>query len=58
MYFQLLEVTDNPSLVMPPKPKEQVRGSGDEWYNIDFDPDVLKRGAVVNTPSVIKGTWP
>ncbi len=40
---------------MPAKPKEQVKGSGAEWYNIDFDPEILKKGAVVNTASVIKG---
>ena len=57
LFVQQLDVADNPSLVMPPKPKEQVKGSGDEWYNIDFDPDVLKKGAVVNTASVIKGKW-
>ncbi len=53
--FQKLDVCDNPNLVMPPKPKEKVKGSGAEWYNIDFDPEILKRGAVVNTASVIKG---
>ena len=40
---------------MPPKPMEKVKGSGAEWYNIDFDPEILKKGAVVNTASVIKG---
>ena len=40
---------------MPPKPKEQVKGSGAEWYNIDFDPEILKKGAVVATAKVIKG---
>ena len=42
---------------MPAKPKEQVKGSGAEWYNIDFDPEILKKGAVVNTASVIKGKY-
>lgn len=54
-YFQKLDVVDNPNLVMPSKPKEKVKGSGAEWYNIDFDPEILKKGAVVNTASVIKG---
>ena len=54
---QTLDVMDNPNLVMPPKPKEQVKGSGAEWYNIDFDPEILKKGAVVNTASVIKGQY-
>ncbi len=40
---------------MPPQPKKQVKGSGAEWYNIDFDPEILKKGAVVNTTTVIKG---
>ena len=48
---------DNPNLVMPPKPKEKVKGSGAEWYHIDFDPEILKKGAVVNTTTVIKGTF-
>lgn len=41
--------------MMPAKPVDKVKGSGAEWYNIDFDPEVLKKGAVVNTASVIKG---
>ena len=53
--MQKLDVRDNPNLVMPPKYKEQVKGSGAEWYNIDFDPEILKKGAVVNTTTVIKG---
>lgn len=52
---QKLDIRDNPKLVMPPKPKEQVKGSGAEWYNIDFDPEILKKGAVVATAKVIKG---
>ena len=42
---------------MPSKPEEQVKGSGPQWYNIDFDTEVLKKGPVVNTASVIKGTY-
>lgn len=42
---------------MPAKPMDKVKGSGAEWYNIDFDPEVLKKGAVVNTASVIKGWY-
>ena len=53
--MQKLDIRDNPQLVMPPKPKEQVKGSGAEWYNIDFDPEILKKGAVVATAKVIKG---
>ena len=40
---------------MPPKPVQQVKGSGAEWYNIDFDPEILKKGAVVSSAQVIKG---
>ena len=42
---------------MPPKPVQQVKGSGAEWYNIDFDPEILKKGAVVSSAQVIKGEW-
>lgn len=50
---QKLDIQDNPNLVMPPKPTEQVKGSGAEWYNIDFDPEILKGGAVVASATVI-----
>ena len=53
--MQKLDTRNNPQLVMPAKPKEQVKGSGAEWYNIDFDPEILKGGAVVATAKVIKG---
>ena len=52
-----MDIRDNPKLVMPTKPKEQVKGSGAEWYNIDFDPEILKKGAVVATAKVIKGEF-
>ena len=51
--LQKLDIQDNPNLVMPPKPTEQVKGSGAEWYNIDFDPEILKGGAVVASATVI-----
>ena len=34
--FQTLDVNGNPDLVMPPKPPEAMKGSGIEFYNIDF----------------------
>lgn len=34
--LQVLDVKDNPELVMPPRPCEAQRGSGLEYYNIDF----------------------
>ena len=59
MHFllQKLDIRDNPDLTMPPKPVEKVKGSGAEWYNINFDPEILKKGAVVSTAQVIKGQW-
>jgi Leucine-rich repeat (LRR) protein len=52
LYFltELKEITtdDNPDLVMPPKPSDDVSGSGAEFYNIDFDSERLKAGAVVS----------
>ena len=33
---------------MPPKPTDALTGSGAEFYNIDFDPEKLKAGAVVS----------
>ena len=53
--MQKLDIRDNPKLVLPPRPKEQVKGSGAEWYNIDFDPEILKKGAVVAASKVLKG---
>ena len=53
--LQKLDVRDNPSLIMPPKPIKQVKGSGAEWYNIDFDPEILKKGAVASNVTLIKG---
>ena len=55
--LQKLDIRDNPDLTMPPKPVQQVKGSGAEWYNIDFDPEILKKGAVVSAAQVIKGQW-
>lgn len=52
-----MDIRDNPNLTLPPKPTEEVKGSGAEWYNIDFDPEILKKGAVVATAKVIKGQW-
>ncbi|TRY63076.1 hypothetical protein TCAL_04910 [Tigriopus californicus] len=31
-----LDLKGNPDLIMPPKPMEMIRGSGVEFYNIDF----------------------
>lgn len=32
IFLQVLDVRENPNLVMPPKPVDR----GAEWYNIDF----------------------
>lgn len=34
--LDVLDLKDNPDLVMPPKPQETKKGSGVEFYNIDF----------------------
>ena len=56
-WLQKLDTRDNPDLTMPSKPVQKVKGSGAEWYNIDFDPEILKKGAVVSSAQVIKGQW-
>ena len=32
----MFDVRENPDLVIPPKPAEMIKGSGIEYYNIDF----------------------
>ncbi|CAG9770082.1 unnamed protein product [Ceutorhynchus assimilis] len=34
--LDVLDLKNNPDLVMPPKPNEMTRGAGLEFYNIDF----------------------
>lgn len=51
--IQVLDTRDNPELGMPPKPTEQLTGSGTELYNIDFDPVKLKEGAVVSQSTLL-----
>lgn len=34
--LDLLDLRNNPDLIMPPKPTEMTRGDGLEFYNIDF----------------------
>lgn len=34
--LEVLDLKDNPDLIMPPKPHELLKGSGMEFYNIDF----------------------
>ena len=53
--MQKLDLEDNPNLIMPPKHQSTVKGSGAEFYNIDFDPKILSGGAVMAASKVLKG---
>ena len=55
--IQVLDTRDNSELGMPPKPTEQLTGSGTELYNIDFDPVKLKEGAVVSQSTLLPSEW-
>ncbi|XP_075220548.1 FLII actin remodeling protein isoform X2 [Lycorma delicatula] len=50
--LETLDLRDNPDLVMPPKPTEVQRGSGLQFYNIDFSLQTQLRlaGAVAPVP--------
>ncbi|XP_014245300.1 protein flightless-1 [Cimex lectularius] len=50
--LQVLDVKDNPDIVMPPKPCEAQKGSGLEFYNIDFSLSTQLRlaGAAIPQP--------
>ncbi|XP_022093580.1 protein flightless-1 homolog isoform X2 [Acanthaster planci] len=50
--LEVLDVRDNPDCVMPPKPVPQQKGSGAEYYNIDFSLSHQLRlvGALPPTP--------
>ncbi|XP_012256387.1 protein flightless-1 isoform X2 [Athalia rosae] len=49
-----LDLRDNPNLVMPPKPMEVQRGSGIEFYNIDFSLQHQLRLAGANIPAPVQ----
>ncbi|CAK9822912.1 Protein flightless-1 [Anthophora retusa] len=49
-----LDLRDNPNLVMPPKPTEVQKGSGIEFYNIDFSLQHQLRLAGANVPTPIQ----
>lgn len=55
--IQVLDTRDNPELGMPPRPTEQLTGSGTELYNIDFDPVKLKEGAVVSQSTLLPSEY-
>lgn len=48
--LEQLDLRDNPNLVMPPKPTEVQKGSGIEFYNIDFSLQHQLRLAGANVP--------
>ncbi|XP_012274985.1 protein flightless-1 isoform X2 [Orussus abietinus] len=52
--LEQLDLRDNPNLVMPPKPTEVQRGSGVEFYNIDFSLQHQLRLAGANVPAPIQ----
>ncbi|XP_046144985.1 protein flightless-1 isoform X4 [Osmia bicornis bicornis] len=49
--LEQLDLRDNPNLVMPPKPMEVQKGSGIEFYNIDFSLQHQLRLAGANVPT-------
>lgn len=54
-----LDLRNNPDLHMPPKPLDPQRGSGVEFYNIDFSLQHQLRlaGAYVPTPVTQNSKW-
>lgn len=52
--LSVLELKDNPDLVLPPRPVSLQQGSGLEFYNIDFSlhSQLRQAGAVRDLPSV------
>lgn len=49
--LDVLDLRDNPDLIMPPKPMEVQKGSGIEFYNIDFSLQHQLRLAGANVPT-------
>lgn len=52
--LEQLDLRDNPNLIMPPKPTEVQRGSGIEFYNIDFSLQHQLRLAGANVPAPVQ----
>ncbi|XP_043272595.1 protein flightless-1 [Venturia canescens] len=50
--LERLDLRDNPNLIMPPKPTEIQRGSGIEFYNIDFSLQHQLRLAGAKVPAL------
>ncbi len=51
--LEVLDLKGNPDLVMPPKPIEMMKGSGVEFYNIDFSLQHQLRLAGASVPKSI-----
>lgn len=49
--LDLLDLRDNPDLLMPPKPQQEQKGSGIEFYNIDFSLQNQLRLAGASVPA-------
>ena len=52
--LEQLDLRDNPNLVMPPKPTQLRKGSGVEFYNIDFSLQHQLRLAGANVPTPVQ----
>ena len=54
---QVLDIERNPDLVMPPKPPDLQKGSGVEFYNIDFSlSNQLRLAGAAPPPSAADST--
>lgn len=53
-----LDLHNNPDLIMPPKPIELTKGSGIEFYNIDFSLQTQLKLAGAAVPATIAATTP
>ncbi len=51
--LEVLDLKGNPELVMPPKPVEMAKGSGVEFYNVDFSLQHQLRLAGASVPKAI-----
>ncbi|KAB0794382.1 hypothetical protein PPYR_11221 [Photinus pyralis] len=56
--LDLLDLRNNPDLIMPPKPVEMSRGDGLEFYNIDFSLQNQLRLAGANVPAPLPAQNP
>lgn len=52
--LDILDLRDNPNLIMPPKPTEIQKGSGIMYYNIDFSLQHQLRLAGANIPAPVQ----